>query len=145
MALLKKVNSNNISNVPVVDENKRLLGLITNSSLVTTMSQQFIDFEEGRSMSGLLAYVQDQQQYIGLLLLSHIQLTLLSVAIAVCIGVPLGIYISERERLLRPVMGFANLAQAIPSLALLGFLVPYMGIGAVTAVAMVVCIHCCQF
>ena len=65
----------------------------------------------------------------------HIQLTLLSVAIAVCIGVPLGIYISERERLLRPVMGFANLAQAIPSLALLGFLVPYMGIGAVTAVA----------
>lgn len=39
-------------------------------------------------MSGLLAYVQDQQQYIGLLLLSHIQLTLLSVAIAVCIGVP---------------------------------------------------------
>ena len=35
-------------------------------------------------------------------------------------------------------MGFANLAQAIPSLALLGFLVPYMGIGAVTAVAMVV-------
>lgn len=37
-------------------------------------------------MSGLLAYVQDQQQYIGLLLLSHIQLTLLSVAIAVCIG-----------------------------------------------------------
>lgn len=89
-------------------------------------------------MSGLLAYVQDQQQYIGLLLLSHIQLTLLSVAIAVCIGVPLGLYISERERLLRPVMGFANLAQAIPSLALLGFLVPYMGIGAVTAVAMVV-------
>lgn len=44
VALLKKVNSNNISNVPVVDENKRLLGLITNSSLVTTMSQQFIDF-----------------------------------------------------------------------------------------------------
>lgn len=55
-------------------------------------------------MSGLLTYVQDQQQYIGLLLLSHIQLTLLSVAIAVCIGVPLGIYISERERLLKPVM-----------------------------------------
>ena len=49
VALLKKVNSNNISNVPVVDENKRLLGFITNSSLVTTMSQQFIDFEEGEA------------------------------------------------------------------------------------------------
>lgn len=46
VTLLHKVNSNNISNIPVVDENKKLLGLITNSSLVTTMSQQFIDFEE---------------------------------------------------------------------------------------------------
>ena len=35
-------------------------------------------------------------------------------------------------------MGFANLAQALPSLALLGFLVPYMGIGSITAVSMVV-------
>ncbi len=89
-------------------------------------------------MNGLLAFVQDQHEYITFLLISHIQLTLLSVAIAIVIGVPLGIYVSEREKLLKPVMGFANLAQAIPSLALLGFLVPYMGIGAVTAVAMVV-------
>lgn len=89
-------------------------------------------------MNGLFAFVQEQHQYISLLLVSHIQLTLLSVAIAILLGVPLGIYVSEREKLLKPVMGFANLAQAIPSLALLGFLVPYMGIGAVTAVAMVV-------
>lgn len=89
-------------------------------------------------MNGLLTFVQEQHEYITLLLISHIQLTMLSVAIAIIIGVPLGIYVSERDKLLKPVMGFANLAQAIPSLALLGFLVPYMGIGAVTAVAMVV-------
>lgn len=89
-------------------------------------------------MNDLITFVYEQYQYIGTLLVGHIQLTLLSVTIAVCIGIPLGIFISGRDRILKPVMGFANLAQALPSLALLGFLVPYMGIGSITAVSMVV-------
>lgn len=44
--ILKLVEENNISTVPVLDDNKILLGLITKSSLVTTLSQQFIDTEE---------------------------------------------------------------------------------------------------
>ena len=47
IAVADVIESNKLC--PVVDENKRLLGLITNSSLVTTMSQQFIDFEEGEA------------------------------------------------------------------------------------------------
>lgn len=45
--ILKLVDENSISTVPVLDDNKILLGLITKSSLVTTLSQQFIDTEEG--------------------------------------------------------------------------------------------------
>ena len=41
--LLKIVTENNISNIPVVSEENKLLGLITNSSLVTTLSTQFIE------------------------------------------------------------------------------------------------------
>lgn len=89
-------------------------------------------------MSKLLTFVYEQNQYIVELLINHIQLTMLSVAIAVIIGIPLGIYISGRDKLMKPVMGFVNLTQALPSLALLGFLVPYMGIGSITAVSMVV-------
>ncbi|MGI6004897.1 MAG: betaine/proline/choline family ABC transporter ATP-binding protein [Christensenellales bacterium] len=44
--LLTKVKSSSVSNVPVVSEDQTLLGLITTSSLVTTLSQQYIDFEE---------------------------------------------------------------------------------------------------
>lgn len=44
---LKIVTENHASMVPVVDEQKRLLGLITRSSLVTTLSQQYFDYEEG--------------------------------------------------------------------------------------------------
>jgi osmoprotectant transport system ATP-binding protein len=44
---LKIVTENHVSTVPVVDEQKRLMGLITRSSLVTTLSQQYFDYEGG--------------------------------------------------------------------------------------------------
>lgn len=47
VSLLEKINGLNISNIPVTDRDNRLAGLITNSSLVTTMSHQFIDVKGG--------------------------------------------------------------------------------------------------
>ncbi len=44
---LKIVTENQVSTVPVVDEQRRLKGLITRSSLVTTLSQQYFDYEGG--------------------------------------------------------------------------------------------------
>jgi len=44
--VLKVVDENNVTNIPVLDEDKTLLGLITKSSLVTTLSQQYLDSEE---------------------------------------------------------------------------------------------------
>ncbi len=44
--VLKIVNDNNVSYIPVVGDNRELLGLITKSSLVTTLSQQYIEEEE---------------------------------------------------------------------------------------------------
>lgn len=46
VVLLEKVRENRISNVPVVDDSGILQGLITTSTIVTTLSQQYIDFEE---------------------------------------------------------------------------------------------------
>lgn len=71
-------------------------------------------------------------------LLQHLQITLLAITIAVVIGVPLGILISYVKPFKKPVLGFANLIQAIPSIALLGFLVPLVGIGERPAIVMVV-------
>lgn len=89
-------------------------------------------------MTSLLNYVSQQHAYIIQLLLSHIKLTILSVTAAIVIGVPLGIFISGRQGVRKPVLGISNVIQAIPSLAILGFLVPYFGIGSGTAVFMVV-------
>lgn len=71
----------------------------------------------------------------------HVFLVVVAALLAVAIGVPLGILISRRPRLARPVLGFANVVQTIPSLALFGFLIPLPllgGIGARTAVVALV-------
>ncbi|WP_367569491.1 ABC transporter ATP-binding protein [Lacrimispora sp.] len=46
---LKIVTENKVSTVPVVDDQRRLMGLITRSSLVTTLSQQYFDYEGGET------------------------------------------------------------------------------------------------
>ncbi|MBC9913324.1 ABC transporter permease/substrate-binding protein [Chitinophaga varians] len=61
--------------------------------------------------------------------LTHTGLTFISVLIAVCIGVPAGILISRRKKLAGPVLGITGILQTIPSIALLGFMIPLLGIG----------------
>ena len=61
--------------------------------------------------------------------LTHIGLTFVSLLLALLLGVPLGILISRRTRLASSVLGVAGVLQTIPSVALLGFLIPLLGIG----------------
>ena len=49
--------------------------------------------------------------------------------IAVAIGVPLGILVARRPWLSKPILGGANIAETIPSLALFGFLLPVPWLG----------------
>lgn len=67
----------------------------------------------------------------------HIFLVLASTGAAVLIGVPLGILLTRLRSLKTPVLGFANIMQTVPSLALFGLLIPIPfigGIGARTAI-----------
>lgn len=69
--------------------------------------------------------------------LEHIGLVGASMAIALVIGLPLGVTLVGRAKLQRWVIGGANVVQTIPSLALFGFLIPVPwigGIGASTAI-----------
>src|SRR3979411_44853 len=66
--------------------------------------------------------------------LQHIGLTFFSLLIAVLIGLPLGIYITRNRRASGIVLGLAGILQTIPGIALLGFMIPLLGIGAVPAI-----------
>ena len=68
-------------------------------------------------------------------LLQHIQLVFISMLIAILVGVPLGILVSRVKALETPILSVAGILQTIPSLALLGFMIPLFGIGIKTAVA----------
>ncbi len=65
----------------------------------------------------------------------HIYLTLLATLMAVAAGIPLGIYITRDQKMSGLVLGFANIVQTIPSLAILGFMIPLFGIGFKPAIA----------
>ncbi|MFS4473467.1 ABC transporter permease/substrate-binding protein [Chryseobacterium sp. T20] len=65
----------------------------------------------------------------------HIGLTFMSISLAIFVGVPAGILISRKRKLSSPVLGFAGVLQTIPSIALLGLLIPVLGIGAKPAIA----------
>lgn len=59
----------------------------------------------------------------------HLWLVGVSTILAVLIGIPLGILITRRPALNKPILGGANIIQTIPSLALFGFLLPAPWIG----------------
>ena len=64
----------------------------------------------------------------------HIEMTALSMFFAILISVPLGVFLTRHRELAEPVIGVTAVFQTIPSLALLGFMIPLFGIGFLPAV-----------
>ncbi|HEY0702186.1 MAG TPA: ABC transporter permease [Candidatus Acidoferrales bacterium] len=62
--------------------------------------------------------------------LEHVWLVAIAMLLAVLVGVPLGIIVAKRPWLSKPILGGANIAETIPSLALFGFLLPVPWLGA---------------
>ena len=83
----------------------------------------------------------DLAREIADLALEHLVLVGLSMGIAVAVAIPAGILLTRRAPLQRWVIGFANVMQTVPSLALFGFLIPLPligGIGKHTAIVALV-------
>src|SRR5438105_15154050 len=68
---------------------------------------------------------------VAQLTLEHLVMVAISILIAAGIGLPLGILMTRKPGLSRPIMVFANIVQTIPSLALFGFLIPLPFIGGI--------------
>jgi osmoprotectant transport system permease protein len=88
-------------------------------------------------VSGLPGYFWERRGEISALAGQHLALVAISTALAVAVGLPVGVALARRPRLARPVLAFASVVQTIPSLALFGFLIPLPligGIGARTAI-----------
>ncbi|MDY6842511.1 MAG: ABC transporter permease [Thermodesulfobacteriota bacterium] len=76
-------------------------------------------------------FIMQRKMEILRLTLEHLQLTSISVILAIISGVPLGILLTRIRWLAKWILGFAGIIQTIPSLALLGFLLPIPIIGGI--------------
>lgn len=84
------------------------------TTLITTFQERFGDWTQS--------------------LIEHLQLSLLTLILATLIAIPLGIIISHYKKISHVVLQITGIFQTIPSLALLGLFIPFMGIGTVPAV-----------
>jgi len=86
------------------------------------------------SIQTFFQLMNDRQDLLTKALWEHIHMSLISLLIAVFIAVPLGIILSHYRKSAEPVIGTTAVLQTIPSLALLGFLIPFLGIGTTPAI-----------
>ena len=85
-------------------------------------------------MTELWNFYQNNTRELLEQLVEHLSLTLFSVLLAIALSVPLGIFIYKRQKLSPGVLYAVGILQTIPSIALLGFLIPLLGIGVKPAI-----------
>lgn len=64
----------------------------------------------------------------------HLEISIIALLLAILIAVPLGLLLTRFRRVAEPIIGITAILQTIPSLAVLAFLIPFLGIGQKPAV-----------
>ena len=68
----------------------------------------------------------------------HLQLSLLTLLVAIFLTIPLAVYLNSHKKAANWVLQVAGIFQTIPSMALLGLFIPFMGIGTLPALTALV-------
>ncbi|MEM1244236.1 MAG: glycine betaine ABC transporter substrate-binding protein [Pseudomonadota bacterium] len=79
--------------------------------------------------TSLLSYLMQQAPLLGMKTIEQIYLVLVSVVIALIIGIPLGIFTARYKSIKTFILRTVSTLWTIPSLALLAFFIPFFGIG----------------
>lgn len=75
------------------------------------------------------SFITQNRYEVATLTLEHLWIVGVSTVLTVVVGIPLGVLITRKRSLHKPVVAIANIIQTIPSLALFGFLLPAPWIG----------------
>ncbi|MGI8402918.1 MAG: glycine betaine ABC transporter substrate-binding protein [Gemmatimonadaceae bacterium] len=101
------------------------LGIVGGSHAAPTTSRE--------ARSGLLRYVWDRRANLAALTARHLELVGLALLAAVIVALPLGLALERTRRIAEPTIGGLGVLQTIPSIALLAFMIPLLGVGFVPA------------
>lgn len=89
-------------------------------------------------MNDLVRTLIERKTDLVTALYEHLQISLISLILAIFIAVPLAILLSEKKKVNEGVLQVTGVFQTIPSLALLGLFIPFMGIGKIPAITALV-------
>jgi osmoprotectant transport system permease protein len=101
------------------------LGLVGGAQVARTTS--------GQPQNGFARYMWDRRGTIATLTGRHLLLVGLALLAAVIVALPLGLALERTRPLAEPAIGALGVLQTIPSIALLAFMIPLLGVGVVPA------------
>lgn len=78
--------------------------------------------------------VFERKSFFIELLIQHIEISAIAIAVAIVIGGVAGLIISEYGRSAKPTLAVINFLYTVPSISMLGFLIPFSGVGNATAI-----------
>lgn len=85
-------------------------------------------------LKDIINMYSERADFFIALSIEHLQISAISIFLATIIGLLFGIIMSQNKRLAPPILGITSFIYTIPSIALLGFLIPFSGIGNATAI-----------
>lgn len=85
-------------------------------------------------MKAFINTFQERKWELLQTLFEHIQISFIALLIATLIAIPIGIWLTRHTKIAEPIINIAAIMQTIPSLALLGLMIPFFGIGRVPAI-----------
>jgi osmoprotectant transport system permease protein len=89
----------------------------------------------GPARPGVLGILWRDRVALAARVWTHLELCAVALALGALLAIPLGLYLERHRRGAEPVIGLLGLLQTVPSLALLAFMIPLLGVGALPAIA----------
>lgn len=112
----------------VASDELRALGLTGTTGKISEAQA-----EPSAQQSGFWRYLWDRRGTIAELTARHLELVAIALFAAVIIAVPLGLGLERTRRIAEPTIGALGVLQTIPSIALLAFMIPLLGVGVAPA------------
>ena len=82
----------------------------------------------------LIGYYFSKKEYFFKIFIEHLILIFVSLFFALCFSIPIGIWAVYNSKVEKIIFSFVNTLQTVPSMAFLGLLIPFLGIGFAPAV-----------
>ena len=113
------------SEVVVARDALRAIGLVVQAGKATAPETR---------KPGFLAYAWSQRRDLGRLTLQHLGLSAAALLLGALVALPLGLWLEGHRRWAETIIRALGLLQTVPSLALLAFMIPLLGVGTVPAI-----------